>query len=210
MKIISIEGNIGSGKSTFVEQLKLKIKDEKICFLEEPVDVWNTIVDKEGITILENYYKDNKKWAFSFQMMAYISRLSILKKAIESNKYEIIITERSLYTDKHVFCQMLYDNDLIEDLEFTIYNKWFEEFNILQDIQYIYLKTNPEVSYERVMKRSRTGEKIPLSYLINCSDYHDKWLSNEKVIIIDANVENTYENVCEWMNIIYGIIYGLI
>jgi len=142
--------------------------------------------------------------------MAYISRLSILKKAIESNKYEIIITERSLYTDKHVFCQMLYDNDLIEDLEFTIYNKWFEEFNILQDIQYIYLKTNPEVSYERVMKRSRTGEKIPLSYLINCSDYHDKWLSNEKVIIIDANVENTYENVCEWMNIIYGIIYGLI
>jgi len=210
MKIISIEGNIGSGKSTFVEQLKLKIKDEKICFLEEPVDVWNTIVDKEGITILENYYKDNKKWAFSFQMMAYISRLSILKKAIESNIYEIIITERSLYTDKHVFCQMLYDNDLIEDLEFTIYNKWFEEFNILQDIQYIYLKTNPEVSYERVMKRSRTGEKIPLSYLINCSDYHDKWLSNEKVIIIDANVENTYENVCEWMNIIYGIIYGLI
>lgn len=210
MKIISIEGNIGSGKSTFVEQLKLKIKDEKICFLEEPVDVWNTIVDKEGITILENYYKDNKKWAFSFQMMAYISRLSILKKAIESNKYEIIITERSLYTDKHVFCQMLYDNDLIEDLEFTIYNKWFEEFNILQDIQYIYLKTNPEVSYERVIKRSRTGEKIPLSYLINCSDYHDKWLCNEKVIIIDANVENTYENVCEWINIIYGIIYGLI
>ena len=210
MKIISIEGNIGSGKSTFVEQLKQNIKNEKICFLEEPVDVWNTIVDKEGITILENYYKDNKKWAFSFQMMAYISRLSILKKAIESNIYEIIITERSLYTDKHVFCQMLYDNDLIEDLEFTIYNKWFEEFNILQDIQYIYLKTNPEVSYERVMKRSRTGEKIPLSYLINCSDYHDKWLSNEKVIIIDANVENTYENVCEWMNIIYGIIYGLI
>ena len=210
MKIISIEGNIGSGKSTFVEQLKQNIKNEKICFLEEPVDVWNKIVDKEGITILENYYKDNKKWAFSFQMMAYISRLSILKKAIESNIYEIIITERSLYTDKHVFCQMLYDNDLIEDLEFTIYNKWFEEFNILQDIQYIYLKTNPEVSYERVMKRSRTGEKIPLSYLINCSDYHDKWLSNEKVIIIDANVENTYENVCEWINIIYGIIYGLI
>ena len=206
MRIISIEGNIGSGKSTFVEQLKLNIKNDKICFLEEPVDIWNTIIDKDGITILENYYKDNKKWAFSFQMMAYISRLSLLKKAIESNKYEIIITERSLYTDKYVFCQMLYDNNLIEDIEYSIYNKWFEEFNIIQDIQYVYLKTDPIISYERVIKRCRTGETISLSYLINCCHYHDKWLSNEKVIIINANLENTYTNVGKWIQVILDIL----
>lgn len=206
MKIISIEGNIGSGKSTFVEQLKQTLKNDNICFLQEPVEQWNKIVDKDGINILEHYYKDNKRWAFSFQMMAYISRLSILKKAIESN-YDIIITERSLYTDKHVFCQMLYDNDLIEDIEFTIYNKWFEEFNILENIQYVYLKTDPEISYERVLKRSRSGETIPLSYLINCSHYHDTWLSNEKdVLYINANVENTYENVSQWIQHIQDII----
>ena len=206
MKIISIEGNIGSGKSTFVEQLKQTLKNDNICFLQEPVEQWNKIVDKDGINILEHYYKDNKRWAFSFQMMAYISRLTLLKKAIESN-YEIIITERSLYTDKHVFCQMLYDNDLIEDIEFTIYNKWFEEFNILENIQYVYLKTDPEISYERVIKRSRSGETIPLSYLINCSDYHDTWLSNEKdVLYINANVENTYENVSQWIQHIQDII----
>ena len=206
MKIISIEGNIGSGKSTFVEQLKQTLKNDNICFLQEPVEQWNKIVDKDGINIVEHYYKDNKRWAFSFQMMAYISRLTLLKKAIESN-YEIIITERSLYTDKHVFCQMLYDNDLIEDIEFTIYNKWFEEFNILENIQYVYLKTDPEISYERVIKRSRSGETIPLSYLINCSDYHDTWLSNEKdVLYINANVENTYENVSQWIQHIQDII----
>lgn len=206
MKIISIEGNIGSGKSTFVEQLKQTLKNESICFLQEPVEQWNKIVDKDGINIVEHYYKDNKRWAFSFQMMAYISRLSLLKKAIESN-YEIIITERSLYTDKHVFCQMLYDTNLIEDIEFTIYNKWFEEFNILENIQYVYLKTDPEISYERVIKRSRSGETIPLSYLINCSHYHDTWLSNEKdVLYINANVENTYENVSQWIQHIQDII----
>ena len=206
MKIISIEGNIGSGKSTFVEQLKQTLKHDNICFLQEPVELWNTIVDKDGITILEHYYKDNKKWAFSFQMMAYISRLSLLKKAIESN-YEIIITERSLTTDKHVFCQMLYDTDLIEDIEFTIYNKWFEEFNTIENIQYVYLKTDPEISYERVLKRSRCGETIPLSYLINCSHYHDKWLSNEKdVLMINANVDNTSENVSQWIECIQEII----
>lgn len=206
MKIISIEGNIGSGKSTFVEQLKQTLKHDNICFLQEPVELWNTIVDKDGITILEHYYKDDKKWAFSFQMMAYISRLSLLKKAIESN-YEIIITERSLTTDKNVFCQMLYDTDLIEDIEFTIYNKWFEEFNTIENIQYVYLKTDPEISYERVLKRSRWGETIPLSYLINCSHYHDKWLSNEKdVLMINANVDNTSENVSQWIECIQEII----
>ena len=206
MKLISIEGNIGSGKSTFVEELKRNIHNERVCFLEEPVDIWNTIVDKDGITMLENYYKDSKKYAFSFQMMAYISRLSILKKAIESGKYDVIITERSLYTDKHVFCQMLYDNKLIEHLEFIIYNKWFEEFNIIQDIQYVYLKTDPQVSYDRVLKRSRVGETIPFAYLENCSNYHDKWLSGKDVLWINANIENTTETVNEWIKLIREIL----
>lgn len=206
MKIISIEGNIGSGKSTFVEILKRDLNMERICFLEEPVEIWNTIMDKEGITMLENYYKDSKKYAFSFQMMAYISRLSILKKAIESAKYDIIITERSLYTDKYVFCQMLYDNNLIDHLEFSIYNKWFEEFNIIQDIQYVYLKTDPLVSYERVIKRSRIGETIPFSYLENCSKYHDDWLLSKSVLLIDANVENTPKNVNDWVILIHEIL----
>jgi deoxynucleoside kinase len=206
MKLISIEGNIGSGKSTFVEELKRNIHNERVCFLEEPVDIWNTIVDKDGITMLENYYKDSKKYAFSFQMMAYISRLSILKKAIESGKYDVIITERSLYTDKHVFCQMLYDNKLIEHLEFIIYNKWFEEFNIIQDIQYVYLKTDPQVSYERVLKRSRVGETIPLAYLENCSQYHDKWLLGKDVLLINANIENTGETVNKWIKLIRQIL----
>ena len=29
---------------------------------------------------------------------------------------------------------MLYDDNLIEKIEYTIYNKWFDEFNINEDI----------------------------------------------------------------------------
>ena len=72
-RIISIEGNIGSGKSTMVEYLKQNLQnDSTICFLQEPVDIWNTIIDKNGVNIIENYYNDQKKYAFQFQMMAYI------------------------------------------------------------------------------------------------------------------------------------------
>ena len=77
--IISIEGNIGSGKSTLLERLKEVCQlDPSICFIQEPVDIWNTIKDSSGETILEKYYDDQHKYAFSFQMMAYITRLSVL------------------------------------------------------------------------------------------------------------------------------------
>ena len=45
MKIISFEGNIGSGKSTFLKYLKEQVASDKICFLDEPVDDWLSIVD---------------------------------------------------------------------------------------------------------------------------------------------------------------------
>jgi hypothetical protein len=60
-------------------------------------------------------------------MMAFISRLSILKKTMKENKNCIIITERSLFTDKFVFAQMLFDKGKIEDVNFKIYLEWFNE-----------------------------------------------------------------------------------
>ena len=74
--IVSIDGNIGSGKSTFISHLKNNVfaKSPNVIFLPEPVDEWNTIVDIQGNSILSKFYQDQDKYSFSFQMMAYISR----------------------------------------------------------------------------------------------------------------------------------------
>src|SRR6056300_1460897 len=107
--ILSIDGNIGSGKSTLYEELKSYYKgNEDIRFVPEPVDDWKSIMDKNGVPILTNLYKDTNKYAFRFQMMAYISRLRLLRKQVKENKYKIIISERCVQTDKNVFAQMLY------------------------------------------------------------------------------------------------------
>ena len=70
-RIISIEGNIGSGKSTFVKELEYychaNIKDVKIHFLQEPVDIWNNVQNLEGKNIIECYYDNQEKYAFPFQ-----------------------------------------------------------------------------------------------------------------------------------------------
>ena len=190
--ILSIDGNIGSGKSTLYDELQSYYKEnEDICFVPEPVDDWKSIVDKSGVPILTNLYKDTNKYAFRFQMMAYISRLHLLRKQVKENKYKIIISERCVQTDKNVFAQMLYDDDLIDHDEFQIYLKWFDEF--LDDIKLsgiIYVRAEQHVCSKRNKIRAREGENIPIEYLTKCHDYHEKWLNsyNEK-IVIDANID---------------------
>ena len=190
--IVSIDGNIGSGKSTKVQNLK-QFYEQKgrndILFIQEPVDTWGSVVDKDGTPILMNYYKDNKRFAFRLQMLAYISRLKLLRDAVKQG-YKYIITERCVATDRNVFSKMLYDKGDIEHDEYIIYNKWFDEF--ITDVPIaaiVYIKADPAVCLERVNIRGREGENIPIEYLAECSKYHDEWIDKENIpkLIIDAN-----------------------
>lgn len=201
MPIYSMEGNIGVGKTTFINMVKQLHKTREIIVLEEPVAEWLSIKNNENKTILELFYADQNKYAFSFQMMAYISRIALLKQTIREHPQAIIITERSVYTDKHVFAKMLFDEGKIEKVNYEIYNKWFEHF--IEDVpisKIIYLRCTPAIAHSRVIKRNRPGETITLDYLTKCHTYHEEWieLSNVPCIILDANKENTNTNVDNW------------
>ena len=214
-KIISIEGNIGSGKSTILNYLKDLYKDSsEIIFLEEPVSEWSKIKDKNNETILEKFYNNQKKYSFAFQMMAYISRLSILKDTIAKYPNAIIITERCLNTDRYVFAKMLYDDEKLEDVEYQIYINWFDHFSYLQKIQKtIYLKTDPQTCYNRINKRNREGESnISVDYLKNCNDYHENMVNSisiDDILIINSNVDTEKDpNINNiWINDIKEFIY---
>ena len=214
IQIISIEGNIGSGKSTLLANLKKHFKNNKhVVFLKEPVDEWSKIKDENNITILEKFYIDQEKYSFPFQMMAYISRLKLLKDSIKEikdteNDFEtkyVIITERSLYTDKMVFAKMLYDTCKIEYINYQIYLNWFNTFaDDFSVNKIIYVKTEPE-------------DNIPIDYLKSCSKYHDNMLDKnlsecvcKDQIVLNGN-NNIYENesiLNEWINSIQKFIYN--
>ena len=71
--IISIEGNIGSGKSTFFNYIKEQLGvQSNVIFLDEPVGIWETIRDSEG-NILEHFYNDPYKYSYCFIMTKYFS-----------------------------------------------------------------------------------------------------------------------------------------
>lgn len=212
--IYSIDGNIGSGKSTFVKALKeyfskpencqwydiesCIIRNKKIYFLEEPINIWETIKDNNGKTILECFYADQESYSFSFQMMAYISRLVSLRRAVREG-YDIIFTERCVHTDRNVFAKMLYDDGKIREIDYQIYNMWFDEFiTDFNQFNYIYIKTDYNVANIRVKKRARKGEEIPIEYLKKCHEYHEQWLNPILLslldnITLDGNM-STYDN----------------
>ena len=221
--IVSIEGNIGSGKSTLLANLRSYYESNSdVIFLKEPVDEWEKIKDENGTTILEKFYGDQDKYSFPFQMMAYVSRLKVLRDALKGidrtqNRRIVIITERSLYTDKMVFAKMLYDSQKIELINYKIYLNWFDTFSEEFPVnKVVYVKTDPEICHSRIMKRSREGESnIPLEYLKNCNNYHNNMLDVnladcvcQDQLILDGNVD-IYENadqLVKWINEIEGFI----
>jgi deoxynucleoside kinase len=201
--IISIEGNVGSGKSSAISFFEQYLKDKKITNIivcQEPVQEWMSVMDEHGTSILSNLYKDPKRFAFRFQIMAFITRLSILRNALKKPNVSVILTERCILTDANVFAKMLYDDGKIELDEYTIYTKWFDEYS--KDVMpsgIIYYKADPEVCMARVLSRNRSGEDtINLPYLEKCGKYTDEWIDEcipvIPTLVLNANIDKAVRN----------------
>ena len=194
-RIVSIDGNIGAGKSTLFNYLRDKFANlDNFVFLEEPVQLWQSICDDNNRNLLELFYADSECWSFSFQMAAYISRLALLKETHEKYPNATIITERSLNTDRHIFAKMLYEQGKIHSINYKIYLKWFDTFAKDYPVEkIIYVNTSPKICHERIRLRARQGEHvIPLNYLMSCHNYHQDMVNlfdKQQVTIIDGDDE---------------------
>lgn len=216
MSYLTIEGNIGAGKSTLVRILKdnLKIDTiENIGFIQEPVDEWLEMTDENGKNILDKFYENQKLWAYKFQMNALITRLQRLQKYLPKHKF--CISERHITSDKNCFAKQLYEDKKISEIEWKLYNNWFDW--VSQNELYrkpkgiIYLRASPNTCFERINKRNRTEENsIPLEYLQKIDKKHEEWLlKKENVLVLDANkdfeVDNNYkkevvESIVDFIN----------
>ena len=212
--IVSIEGNIGSGKSTFCKYLKDHFSHyynrphgSNVHFVDEPVDAWLSIKDTDG-NLLDHFYKSPEKYSYCFQMTAYISRLTELKRVLNKAKSnDIIIMERSVFSDYNVFAKMLYDSGKINEIEYQSYMMWFNHFiNELPGVFFVYLKTDFSKCHERVLMRSRKEENtVSKEYLQMCENYHEDWLnSGLNTLALDGNADTTVHS--EYVDILKQLL----
>lgn len=190
--IISLDGNIGAGKSTLLARIRESIPEMNV--IPEPVDTWTSLkMGDSGKNLLELFYEDKKRWAYTFQNCAILTRLQNIEQAIAHPdvKSNIFLTERSVLTDRYVFAEMLYESGDINDIEWQLYNKWFDTFAKRLPIKgIIYLTTSPETSQKRIKIRNRHGEEnIHTDYLDALDNQHHKWISNTEIPVLQISTE---------------------
>lgn len=203
VRIVSIEASIAAGKSTLIEAIMEKLKgNERYILIPEPVDDWKEIkVDDKDI--LSCFYSNMTEVALPFQLIALLTRRNkIIEKIKEAKGREkrigkevILITERTVVSDRYIFAQMLYESNFISKYGILAYQMWNDEFSKESKTgKIIYLTTPPEVCFNRVKQRARPGEEgITLDYLKMCQRAHDRFYEehiskNDHKIVDTSNI----------------------
>ena len=198
-QIFFIEGNIGSGKSTFLTRIPEFIDDCQVIL--EPLNIWQNLTDSDGTNILEHFYTDMNKHAYAFQSFAFLSRTKSLETIDKTKKY--IFIERSTYSDKNIFARNCFMTGIMPEIHYNLYNEWFswmENFLKVENTQHVYLRCDPKISFERQKKRNRGEESgLNLEYMTQIHDRHEEWLMKDtNTIVLDAsnsfNVNNNDMN----------------
>lgn len=178
--ILFIEGNIGVGKSTFLNIIRQHIPQAIVTL--EPCDEWQNI---SGHNLLQAFYQDGPRWAALFQIYASMTRI---RKQMFDNKKggQLQIVERSWYSDRYCFGQLMYDMNLMDDLSWHVYkDMWNYNVSMAQKpLCFVYVRTSPEICLKRMQLRSRGEETgVSLAYLTSLHEYHERLFLDKSVAV---------------------------
>lgn len=196
-----IEGNIGAGKSTFLSLIE---KELPVQVVYEPHAKWQDV--GAGDNLLEKFYNDTPRWAYTFQSYAFITRIIEQQEKAKQNEYGTQVLERSVYSDRYCFAKNCFEMGTMSPLEWKLYQEWFEWLIVNyapKPTGFIYLKTEPQTCYDRLTKRARHEEVgVSLEYLQSLHNKHESWLLDKQdiasylqdvpVLVLDCNSE--FEN----------------
>lgn len=176
--MITIAGMIGVGKSTYTNQMAELFNAEPL--FEEVAD--NPILDA--------YYQNPTKYAFSLQIYFLNQRVKSIKRGMKLNR---AILDRSIYEDA-LFTQVNNINGNISDVEWHLYQDLLS--NMMDDIQVISNATNqsPELLVyltgpfdlilEKIKRRGRPYEQVEgrrpdlLAYYQQLYTMYGEWYEN--------------------------------
>ena len=182
-KFISIEGNIGVGKTTLAKRLSLDFKSRLLLeqFANNP--------------FLPKFYKNPKEYAFPLELFFMAERYSQLKKHKEQDLFQPITIADYFFIKSKLFS----DTNLGPD-EKRLFNRLFEiMFSSLSTPDLVvYLYSNIDRLQKNIQKRGRVFEKeISNEYLQNIQDKYLDFLNKQNmfpVLILDVSEVDFIEN----------------
>lgn len=173
---ITIEGNIGAGKTTLAHLLSKHYNARLI--LEEFADN----------PFLAKFYENPSQYAFPVELFFMAERYKQLKELIHTKDlFQNITISDYLFTKCLLFAKV----NLSED-EFRLYQRLFEIIHqqLVQPDILIYLHAPVQKLQENIKKRNRSYEQnIPDDYLFNIQQTYTHYIKqhNIKTLFVDAS-----------------------
>lgn len=175
-QFITVEGNIGAGKTTLTNLLAKHFNARII--LEEFAD--NPFLSK--------FYESPKQYAFPVELFFMAERYKQLKDMVHTkDMFQTVTVSDYLFTKCLLFAKVT-----LPDEEFRLYQKLFEIIHqqlVFPDIL-IYLHAPVQKLQANIKKRQRAYEQnIPDEYLFNLQETYTSYIKqhNIKTIFIDAS-----------------------
>lgn len=179
--IVSVLGNIGSGKSEFIQSMKEKgVGSQLIEMLAMQGDL-NVYEESEKVKEIaaDIFYPALQKKDIHTCYAAEIEMLyARVDQMIEVSKNDgLAIIERTPYENRYVFFENLFRSGIMREPFYENYNSTFKHLMNLIPIPdvLVYLRTTPDITYERMMKRGRPSEKgLALEYLKGTHELYER------------------------------------
>ena len=173
---VTIEGNIGAGKTTLAHLLSKHYNARIILeeFAENP--------------FLPKFYESPEQYAFPLELFFMAERYKQLKDLLQTkDMFQQITISDYLFTKCLLFAKVN-----LPDEEFRLYQKLFEIINpqIIQPDILIYLHTPVVRLQENIKKRNRQYEQgIPNDYLFSLQETYTQYIKqhNIKTLFVDAS-----------------------
>ena len=197
--LVSVEGNIGSGKTYFLDILK---ENSPFLIVDEP---WLQVQD-----LLVNFYTDPYSWAFPLQL-AMLTKRAHNHMRIQ-NSSDNIVVERTIQSDRFIFAENNRLRGYMSEKRFLDYLDIYTDIEafVKKPDLYIYLRASVKTLTERIIKRDRNGEyNICAEYIQSINKLYDDWLLNkENCEIVDVNSDWSHLKIVSTFNRIiekYGV-----
>lgn len=197
-KVIVVDGIIGAGKTSFINECLVKyLRDQNlnVVIVDEPVELWN----KSGA--LKQFYENPSRRAYQFQTRAFHDRIKMVQAKYREHKdtADIFVLERSIFTDV-LFIQMLHESGTIDDTEYRDYmdlwTMWSQLMPFTPDL-FVYLRPPLDEAMKRLRHRNRDGETgVSIEYQESLMKKHDEFLNDEAATITKDGVEISIPVLC--------------
>ena len=196
-KFIIVDGVIGAGKTTVISLIEKQINNNglnlKIKAIYEPVKEWN------DTGALQYFYDNIEKNCYEFQTYSYITRIkSVINEIYDNPNADIYILERSIWTDKYIFMELL--KDLVGEMRINMYNIWWDMWSYIMPMKvdkWVLLDTSLDESLKRITFRNRNGESaVDKDYQTKLYNKHIEFYNtlkkeNKPVVIIESSIMDT-------------------